>query len=149
MTHHIGHIFLGTLFILAPAHLLGMEINADEKKDYVQIIDTENGDQIDLNKKLPSWPKRLIDHASSLLPSAGKNVHQNTIWLGFWGVYSIALILNVVLVHSTYANNPYDCAAPRTNFCLAYVQPVTCCCQPHSGYLLDQCLSAVPSICPK
>lgn len=142
MVHRATHIFLGTLFILMSAYSHGMEINAD-KEEYTQIVDAENGDQIDLNKKFYSWYAKIGDGIKAMRPAYNK---QHALWITFGSTYTLALLLNILFTYQTNINNPYDCQKPLSNWCTTNMQPITCCPQGESGPVY-QCLSAIPQIC--
>ena|ERR1700735_1135961 len=141
------YIFLGTLLILTPIILLGMEINVD-KKDYTEIVDAENGDQIDLSKKIDPWYKKISNRISSIRPACCNNMGQRALWTTFGIVYGLGLFLNILLTYQMNINNPYDSQKPLSNWCTTNIQAVNCCPQGlNEGGPVYQCLSAVPQIC--
>ena len=152
MIYRNTYIFLGTLFILTSAHSLGMEINAEIKEEYTQIVDSENGNQIDLEKKIDTPTKKVVNRICSVLPSLNKG---RLYWLGFGVVYTITLGVTMYLTYGNTNNNPLDCQetfpawCTPDNWCTQNIQTVNCCPQGplENSPPIYQCLSTFPQIC--
>lgn len=151
MTHSSTYIFLGTLILMSlPARC--MEINADLKEEYAQIADAENGDQIDLEKKIDTPFKKAINNICSVLPSVDKG---RPYWLGFGVLYIVSLATVITLTYLNTNNTsslgcqePFPAWCTPHNWCTTNVQTINCC--PQGSWddcPVYQCLSAVPQIC--
>lgn len=151
MVQHAIYLCLGTLFILTSMHVQSMDINVT-KEDYTQIADAENGDQIDLKKKIDTPAKKAANRICSVLPSLNKG---RLYWLAFGTVYTITLGLTIYFTYANTNNNPFDCPYPLPEWCTPQdwctqnVQTVSCCPQGpwENNPPVYQCLSNFPQIC--
>lgn len=147
MVNYAIYFCLGTLFVLTSMHAQGMDINV-HKEDYEQIVDAENGNQINLKEKIDTPAKKAINMTCSVLPS----LNRGTVYWACAGVlYLCSLGLTIGLTYMANNNNPndYSSAGYKTDWCVYNMQPITCCPQGQKFWDCFQCLSTIPPICLK